>query len=740
MYLKAYEIAIELRLFDKGRLIVPIRPNASSGANINHSEPTQTEIMTALMMAQKKCELKWYTSTDNTAEMVNYISNVENRSDDIIRVTVRAIINVTAMVSGNVMEDRERDNEFVESIINQTNMKIMRMFATPENIPRDTVRYKSTMTSVCDTLMELSKRDRLNSLHFKDDPIFLAKEDAECVEWYGSAEPIYSKRWADVVNTTPFNTMPSDMINELKKLWKLKSAKRFVPYTVSYLLDDPAYRDVFIMAAASMLYDANRAISPIVYRILPNALVYRYDSICNILRMLDGCVIILDVGELRRSKWITKDDPNMSVITIERMKHLVMTHPSIVWMIVDDFAYSSDNLPYESFKDSYSITDITSSRYDPPEIRRFVATKCKLMNLSQYADKWSRQIIAQSKTVDMSEKTLAETIRISASCVMDDPSPDSDSKYKSTNGSIVFPWESSQNRRARTSSRDTTTTRTPKGSLDSLIGLVDIKKTMTKIIAHNKLLSTYHKNDMCMSNLSRHMIFTGNPGTAKTSMARAFYNELLKNRIVKPDRFVEVGRQDLVAKYVGQTAPLVEKAFSKAKGGVLFIDEAYSLSIESGGFGEEAISTIVQLMENYRDEVIVILAGYKKEMTEMVRINPGLRSRIAFTIDFPDYNPEELTKIALSIASTNNFKIDEKAQTYIKNQFTKNPLPTDLGNGRFARNLIERAILNHSNAIADKLHGISDDELRTLTPDDMSNGWNEVYNDAFASKRHSVGF
>ena len=142
------------------------------------------------------------------------------------------------------------------------------------------------------------------------------------------------------------------------------------------------------------------------------------------------------------------------------------------------------------------------------------------------------------------------------------------------------------------------------------------------------------------------MVFTGNPGTAKTTVARLFAEIMKDEAILSTGKFVEVGRADLVGQHVGHTAPLVKKKFRDAQGGVLFIDEAYSLcdSYENG-FGDEAINTIVQEMENHRDDVIVIFAGYPEPMKQFLDRNPGMQSRIAFQIEFEDYTTEELCAI-----------------------------------------------------------------------------------------------
>ena len=194
-----------------------------------------------------------------------------------------------------------------------------------------------------------------------------------------------------------------------------------------------------------------------------------------------------------------------------------------------------------------------------------------------------------------------------------------------------------------------------------------------------------------------HMVFTGNPGTAKTTVARLFARILKENGVLSKGDLIECGRSDLVGKYVGWTAVQVKNMFKKAKGSVLFIDEAYSLCDDrSGSYGDEAINTIVQEMENNRDDMVVIFAGYPKEMNDFLDRNPGLRSRIAFHVNFEDYTAEELLSIVHLMAKNNEHKladdVDETLLPFLE-MVCKKP---NFGNGRFARNLIEGALFGQA--------------------------------------------
>ncbi len=199
------------------------------------------------------------------------------------------------------------------------------------------------------------------------------------------------------------------------------------------------------------------------------------------------------------------------------------------------------------------------------------------------------------------------------------------------------------------------------------------------------------------------MIFTGNPGTGKTTIARLLARYMKAIGVLSQGQLVEVSRSDLVAQYVGQTAPLTMSVIQSALGGVLFIDEAYSLYRgKEDSFGLEAIDTLVKAMEDHRDDFIVVLAGYSKEMAEFLEANSGLRSRFAKTMHFNDYTGEELEKIAEIQVKSKGYKMDESLAQPLTDYFSQVQAERadQAGNGRLARNVVEAAILKQSSRIA----------------------------------------
>ncbi|MGB9840421.1 AAA family ATPase [Thermovenabulum sp.] len=232
--------------------------------------------------------------------------------------------------------------------------------------------------------------------------------------------------------------------------------------------------------------------------------------------------------------------------------------------------------------------------------------------------------------------------------------------------------------------------------LDSLVGLTAVKQLVKELHAFVEIQKRRKKEDLIAEPLVLHMIFKGSPGTGKTTVARLIGKMFKEMEILQKGHLVEVERADLVGEYIGHTAQKTREQIKKAIGGILFIDEAYSLA--RGGekdFGKEAIDTLVKAMEDYKDNLIVILAGYKDEMDWFLRTNPGLRSRFPIQIEFPDYTLEELIEIAILMAEKRQYKFTPEAIEKLKFILldSKKSIYFDkLGNARLVRNLLEKAI------------------------------------------------
>ena len=255
--------------------------------------------------------------------------------------------------------------------------------------------------------------------------------------------------------------------------------------------------------------------------------------------------------------------------------------------------------------------------------------------------------------------------------------------------------------------------------LNEIVGLDSVKKYIHSLQAHISLQEKRKQQGMKSASVSMHMIFTGNPGTGKTTIARLLARYLKAIGVLSEGQLVEVTRGDLVAQYVGQTAPLTMSVIKSALGGVLFIDEAYSLYRgKDDSFGLEAIDTLVKAMEDNRDNLIVVLAGYKKEMATFLESNSGLKSRFPNIINFEDYTGEQLYEIANIQAKSKGYEIEAGAKDALVKYFNEvqSINAEEAGNGRLARNLIESAILKQAERV---LNTTNTKEMTMLKEEDF---------------------
>lgn len=233
--------------------------------------------------------------------------------------------------------------------------------------------------------------------------------------------------------------------------------------------------------------------------------------------------------------------------------------------------------------------------------------------------------------------------------------------------------------------------------LAQLIGLKDVKEQVRKIAAFARMKKDMETLGRTSVPVALNMEFVGNPGTAKTTVARILAGIFKEIGILSSSQIVEAGRADLVAGYIGQTAINVKSVFKRARGKLLFIDEAYSLASDSQrDFGYEAINTIVQEMENSRSDTVVVFAGYPEEMENFFSMNPGLRSRVPFRISFPDYSTDEMAQIVALEAQKRGFSLCPRALEKAVSLCGEAKHRSDAGNGRFCRNLVENAILGYA--------------------------------------------
>ncbi|MEU8068894.1 right-handed parallel beta-helix repeat-containing protein [Micromonospora sp. NPDC049151] len=262
----------------------------------------------------------------------------------------------------------------------------------------------------------------------------------------------------------------------------------------------------------------------------------------------------------------------------------------------------------------------------------------------------------------------------------------------------------------------------PLRELNGLIGLRGVKQEVTALINLIKMSQVRLQMGLPMPPMSRHLVFAGPPGTGKTTVARLYGSVLKELGILSKGHMVEAARADLVGQYIGSTAIKTTELVTKALGGVLFIDEAYTLSSGSGGsgpdFGQEAIDALMKMMEDHRDELVVIVAGYSELMEQFLASNPGMASRFTRTIEFPNYSVEELVTITSNLVSKHYYELTDDAVDALTAYFTRVPRNATFGNGRVARKLFEALINNQASRLA-TTPPTKDSELNRLTAADV---------------------
>ncbi len=252
--------------------------------------------------------------------------------------------------------------------------------------------------------------------------------------------------------------------------------------------------------------------------------------------------------------------------------------------------------------------------------------------------------------------------------------------------------------------------------LNELVGLNKVKKTLYDLVDLMKLKEKT-EGTLKIGNVNLHMIFLGNPGTGKTTIARLLCGILYNLHYIKENKLVEVTSKDLIAEYVGQTAIKTNEVINKAKGGILFIDEAYMLGDKNNSYNDDAIGTLIAEMENNRDNLVCIFAGYTKEMQSFLNANSGIASRIGYTLEFDDYTTDELIAIFDGMMKKAGFEVTEEAHTELRRIIEENRNSENFGNARFVRNIYEKSIIKHA---SNTKNNKSKKVLKTITDRDIS--------------------
>ena len=502
--------------------------------------------------------------------------------------------------------------------------------------------------------------------------------------------------------------MASDsMIEEIKRIYSKENEKTFYGHPVHYYITAGSWgaaRDMVDVLIPALLKN-NRLQSKrvtFVNEISPN--VNRYDNFENIFISSAGSAVVVDLsGESSVGQYATgyqKNAAQLGKFLGEYGKDTLFIFVEVVGNVI----FRDDNLG--AIIGNGDIVRIEEGFGDYDEALNYLNDLVEKSNFVKYKEKNMQKYLPDKLTFSVSDVYSAY-----------------DKWYgKGLKTHIYKAYQAFESVKIEKKKVETK----PYQKLNEMVGLVEIKNVVNEIVAYEKLQASRKQLGLEEVKSARNMLFYGEPGTAKTTVARLLGQILKEEGVLDVGHVVECGRQDLIGKYVGWTAKIVEEKFKEARGGILFIDEAYALSEGENHFGPEAISTLVQLMENYREEVIVILAGYPERMERFIEANEGLRSRVAFQLNFPNYNAQELLDIMSLMLKDKQLIMSDEAMNKCYELFESIMNIPNFGNGRFVRNFLEQIELKQAVRLSSEYidKEIDKDTIKAIELEDIPESYN----------------
>ena len=641
-----------------------------------------------------------YESDSEVIESLSNKYNIKNIDSHLIFVSELTASNITlCCITNSIKNNTNKIKSIIENFLNKNHIEYSSMDLEEVTLSRlyelytqahergflDEISHK-----FIDDNMELENLlvSEHPNIHFDDNVLSCIKKKV-----------IYEE-------TKKYDTEYS-LKEELDRIYSLKTIQKFIGHPTHYLLldDDKEERRETYKLLLNALYEKNRICTKryVFLNLRINSNCIDRKAINNLYNTTLGGTVVIRVD----SDDVMEDPSESSAISwsiyhicniVKKYKNKVLTVLCLPHMdeLVDIF---KTNLTGLSFVE---ISDDISFNYD--SARDFLTKKAIEKGFEPEESLYQKLI----KKVTYSRKALEAIFQDYCDC--------KEVKKVFVNYKDVKALEAKVEEK-----EDTDEKGSAYDELMSMIGIKSAKEIANKAINYYKAQKLFKDKGMNTSGVSMHMVFTGNPGTAKTTVARLLAQIMKDNGVLKKGHMVEVGRAGLVGKYVGHTAKLVVEKFEAASGGVLFIDEAYSLIDEKeGSYGDEAINTIVQEMENHRDDVMVIFAGYPDKMKEFISRNPGLKSRIAFHLSFEDYSVDELCDIAKFIGNKQGFVLADDAMEKLRIDFTNAKQMSDFGNGRYVRNIIENAKIEQASRLLEMNYDeVTKEDVTTLVAADI---------------------